>query len=42
MDRMVLINVPIESAHSMCFDHTCECLAGALRARQANINCRPG
>ena len=39
---MVLINVPIESAHSMCFDHTCECLGGALHTRQANINFRPG
>ena len=42
MDQMVLINVPIVSAHSMCFEHTCECLGRALHARQANINCRPG
>ena len=29
MDRMVLINVPIVSAHSMCFEHMCECLGRA-------------
>ena len=36
MDRMVLIDVPIVSANSMFFEHTCECIGGALHARQAN------
>ena len=26
----------------MCYEHTCECLGGALRIRQINIRCRPG
>ena len=39
---MVLIDVPIVSANYMCFEHTCECLGGALHARQTNINVRPG
>ena len=42
MDQMVLINVQIASTHSICFEHTCECLRGALHAQQANINFRHG
>ena len=30
MDRMVLIDVPIVSANSMCFEHTCVSGSGML------------
>ena len=30
------------SVHPMCFEHTCECLGGALHVWQANISLRPG
>ena len=31
------VDGPMVSAHPMCFEHTCECLGGALCVRQANI-----
>ena len=36
------VDEPMVSPHPMCFEHTCECLGGALYVRQANIGLRPG
>ena len=36
------VNRPTVSAHPMCFEHTWECLGGALHARKANISFWPG
>ena len=36
------VDGPMVSVHSMCFEHTCECLGGALHVRQAKISFWPG
>ena len=36
------VNGPMVSANHMCFEHTCECLGGALHVRQAKISFGPG
>ena len=36
------VDGPMVSAHTMCFEHTCECLGCALHVRQANVSFRPG